>query len=63
MGMGLIWLALAGRLLQLQWWGRSDLARRADRQRSYIESIPARPGEIVDRDGRVLATTVSARSL
>jgi cell division protein FtsI/penicillin-binding protein 2 len=59
----LSWLVLAGRLVQLQWVSRPQLAQLADRQRSLIESIPARPGEIVDRHGRLLATTVTSRSL
>src|SRR5262249_46845252 len=62
-GMAVFWLMLAGRLVQLQWLRRGDLAERANRQRSYLETIPARPGEIVDRHGRLLATSVSARSL
>ena len=59
----LTWLVLAGRLVQLQWISRPQLSQLADRQRSMIESIPARPGEIVDRHGRLLATTVTMRSL
>lgn len=60
---GLFWLILAGRLVHLQWWSRAELARHANRQRSYVETIRARPGEILDRNGRLLATSVTLRSL
>jgi len=63
MAVALIWLVLAGRLTQLQWINRADLAKTASRQRSVVEKIPARPGEIVDRCGRLLATTITAHSL
>lgn len=62
-GMLCFWGLLAARLIHLQWWGKSKLAEHATRQRSYIETIPARPGEIVDRNGRLLATTVVVQSL
>ena len=59
----LLWGTLAGRLVHLQWIAREELVQRADRQRRYVEPIPARPGEIVDRHGHVLAMTVARRSL
>ena len=58
-----VWGLLALRLVQLQWAGRHDLAKQASRQRAYLETIPARPGEILDRRGRLLATTITMRSL
>lgn len=60
---GLAWLVLAGRLVQLQWLQRDDLASRAERQRVWVEPISARPGDLFDREGRLLATTVRKRSL
>ncbi|HUQ68470.1 MAG TPA: penicillin-binding protein 2, partial [Planctomycetaceae bacterium] len=60
---GLAWLVLAGRLIQLQVIQRADLHERAERQRQVIEEIPSRPGDIFDTQGRLLATTVKARSL
>ena len=60
---GLGWLVLAGRLIQLQWFQQDQFADKAERQRALIEEISARPGDIVDRQGRLLATTVSTRSL
>lgn len=62
-GLCLFWAALAVRLVDLQWVRRQKLAERATRQSSYLETIPARPGEIVDRHGRLLATSVSVRSV
>lgn len=62
-GLCLFWLALAVRLVDLQWVHRQQLAEKARRQRSFLETIPARPGEIVDRHGRLLATSVSVRSV
>jgi cell division protein FtsI/penicillin-binding protein 2 len=61
--LGLGWLILSARLFQLQWWQQKKFAGQAEQQRDLIEEIPARPGDIVDRQGRLLATTLSARSL
>jgi cell division protein FtsI (penicillin-binding protein 3) len=54
---------LTARLVQLQVIEAGRLAERANRQRSYIDVLPAAPGDLLDRDGRVLATTVKAHSL
>lgn len=62
-GLIVMWLILAGRLVDLQWLRQANYARSARQQRLYVENIRARPGEIMDRDGRLLAMTVSARSL
>ena len=58
-----MWLILAVRLVDLQWFHQAKYARTAHQQRLYVEDIRARPGEIMDRDGRLLAMTVSTRSL
>ncbi|HUG94368.1 MAG TPA: penicillin-binding protein 2, partial [Planctomycetaceae bacterium] len=60
---GVCGLVLAGRLVQLQWLERSRFSRQADRQRTFVEPIPARPGDVLDREGRLLATTVTRQSL
>lgn len=60
---GVAWTLLAMRLVQLQWWHQERFADRADRQREYAEEVTARPGDIVDRQGRLLATTLTTRSL
>lgn len=62
-GMLLLWSILAVRLVHLQVFNRMGLAEKAARQRTLEETIPARPGDIVDRYGRLLATTVQAKSL
>ncbi len=42
---------------------RARLAERGTRQKSYVEVLSAPPGDLLDRNGRVLATSVVARSL
>ena len=54
---------LTARLVQLQVIEAGRLSERANRQRSYIDVLPAAPGDLLDRDGRVLATTVKSHSL
>lgn len=61
--LGLTWTALAGRLIWLQSQQRPQLSASAERQRTVDDVLPARPGEIVDRHGRVLAATITAKSL
>ena len=56
------WLLLGGRLVQLQWFSRHHFSDQVEQQSTFLEEIPARPGEILDRDGRVLATTVAMKS-
>lgn len=60
---GLAWLMLAGRLIQLQGWQQQELGRRADRQREFLQTVNPRPGDIYDAHGRLLATTIRADSL
>lgn len=57
------WAVLAARLIQLQVHSAPEFANLAARQRSFRETVPARPGEIVDRHGHVFATSVTVRSL
>ena len=49
--------AVQGRLVYLQVFQHADLAARASRQQT--REIPARRGDILDRNGRVLAHTVA----
>lgn len=60
---GLGWLVLAGRLVQLQWLERDQLSEKAEQQRTFVEEIAPRPGDILDRQGRLLATSIQTRSL
>lgn len=62
-GLLLVWAALAGRLLQVQCLQRAQFAARAARQQTVEEVLPARPGDILDRSGRLLATTTRVHSL
>jgi cell division protein FtsI (penicillin-binding protein 3) len=58
-----IGLALTARLVQLQVIEAPRLAEQANRQRTFVEMLTAAPGDLLDRNGRVLATTVKSRSL
>lgn len=57
------WAILIGRLIHLQGTQRDSLNTRVTRQSSFKEKTPARPGEILDRNGHVLAMTVTCESL
>lgn len=56
-------MVLCARLIHVQWLGSSQFAEKANRQRIFTEKIPARPGEILDRQGRLLASTMTSHSL
>lgn len=56
------WMLLGGRLVQLQWFSRHRFSDQVEQQSTFVEELPARPGEILDRDGRVLATTIATKS-
>lgn len=57
------WLILIARLIELQGIRREQLIEKAASQSQFSEVIPARPGEILDRNGQVLAMTVQTESL
>ncbi|MGQ0633659.1 MAG: peptidoglycan D,D-transpeptidase FtsI family protein [Planctomycetaceae bacterium] len=59
----LLWLLLAARLIELNWAGGKKFERLASRQRVVEEVVPARPGEIIDREGRIFATSVTTKSV
>ncbi len=56
------WAALVTRLIQLQGAQRQLMNDRVTRQSIFSEVIPARPGEILDRNGQVLAMTIPCDS-
>jgi cell division protein FtsI/penicillin-binding protein 2 len=62
-GLFVVWMLLAGRLVQLHVSNGKEFEKLAARQRVFREVVPARPGEIVDRYGHVFATSVPVRSL
>ena len=62
-GLLLVWLILGGRLVHLHLTSGPEFESIAARQRTFREEVPPRPGEIVDRHGRVFATSVSVRSV
>lgn len=56
------WAVLVTRLIQLQGAQRQLMNDRVTRQSIFSELIPARPGEILDRNGQVLAMTIPCDS-
>lgn len=57
------WLGVAARLVHVQLLQQRDLADSASRQREVEVEVPARPADIVDRNGKLLATTIVTPSL
>ena len=58
------WVAcIEVRLVWLQIVRRSDLVARAERQQMRTQTVPPKRGDILDRRGRVLATSVDADSI
>ena len=54
-----LWVTgIEAKLVYLQIFQRADLAARAERQQERTLPSPAKRGDIVDRRGRVLATSV-----
>lgn len=62
-GLTLVWGVLIGRLVQVQGVQQARFASRASRQQVHSEKVPARPGDLLDRHGRLLATSITAQSL
>ena len=56
-------VGIEARLVYLQTIARDDLVARAERQRNRTIKAPAERGEILDRRGRVLATSADADSV
>jgi cell division protein FtsI (penicillin-binding protein 3) len=58
------WVAgIEARLVYLQIVDRADLVARAERQQMRTQTVPPKRGDILDRRGRVLATSVDADSI
>jgi cell division protein FtsI (penicillin-binding protein 3) len=55
--------AIETRLVYLQVFERADLAARAERQQERTQPSPAKRGDILDRRGHVLATSVDADTI
>jgi len=59
-----VWaVAIEARLVYLQVFARADLQERLERQRMDSIAVPPRRGQIVDRQGRVLARSVDEESI
>lgn len=61
--MAVLFLLLAGRLVQLQGFQSQSYAHRAALQRTHTVTQPATRGEIVDRAGNVLAVNVAVNDI
>ncbi|MCR9201302.1 MAG: penicillin-binding protein 2 [Planctomycetaceae bacterium] len=57
------WMLMIARLIHLQGSQHQLLNTKVARQSTFSETVPARPGEILDRNGHVLAMTVTRDSL
>src|SRR3954468_14608624 len=59
-----LWVTgIEAKLVYLQVYQRADLVARAERQQERTQPSPAKRGDIVDRRGRVLATSVDADTI
>src|SRR3954468_23846555 len=59
-----LWVAgIEAKLVYLQVYDHADLVARAERQQERTQAAPAKRGEILDRRGRVLATSVDADTI
>jgi cell division protein FtsI (penicillin-binding protein 3) len=59
-----VWVAaIEARLVFLQVVSHNDLVMRAERQQNRTQEAPAKRGDILDRRGRVLATSVDADTI
>src|SRR3954468_11163556 len=59
-----VWVTtIEAKLVYLQVFRRADLAARAERQQERTQASPAKRGDILDRRGRVLATSVDADTI
>src|SRR6476660_8731028 len=59
-----VWVTtIEAKLVYLQVFKRADLVARAERQQERTQPSPAVRGDILDRRGRVLATSVDADTI
>jgi cell division protein FtsI (penicillin-binding protein 3) len=59
-----LWVVgIEAKLVYLQIFDRAELVARAERQQERTQPAPAKRGDIVDRRGRVLATSVDADTI
>ncbi len=62
-GLIALWGVIAFRLISVQGFGNVASQRAARRQHAFVELLSARPGDISDRAGRLLATSAQVESL
>ncbi len=61
--LGLWTLAVEVRLVYLQVVRHEELAKRAQRQQSYVRKVPGKRGELLDRNGQYLALNADYQSI
>src|SRR5205823_2897248 len=61
--LGLWVLGIEARLVYLEIFRYADLTARAERQQSGTRTTPAKRGDILDRRGHLLATSVDVDSI
>jgi cell division protein FtsI (penicillin-binding protein 3) len=62
-GLIAVWAVIVLRLISVQGFSSVVSERAARRQRTFVETLPARPGDVFDREGRLLATSIRVDSL
>jgi cell division protein FtsI (penicillin-binding protein 3) len=58
-----LFVTLTGRVAYLQTYGREETIGRADRQQHQYEPLPARRGDLYDRNGILMAGTIQTKGL
>jgi cell division protein FtsI (penicillin-binding protein 3) len=58
-----LFAAMIGRVAYLQTYGRETTISRADRQQHLVMTLPARRGDIYDRNGLVMAGSIQTHDL
>jgi cell division protein FtsI (penicillin-binding protein 3) len=61
--LGLWVVGIEARLVYLQIFNHAELVARAERQQLRTQAVPAKRGDILDRRGRVLATSVDVDTI
>lgn len=62
-GVVLLWGLIVVHLIGLHWTESQRMKSRVDQQQTLVETIRARPGDILDRNGQLLATSIDTESL
>src|SRR5580700_6857696 len=58
-----LFASMVGRVAYLQTYGRESTIARADRQQHLIMNLPARRGDIYDRNGLIMAGSIQTHAV